>query len=77
MAQQTPKEKALDLIATYRYILSLPNAPLGDNKDAIAKQCALIVVDEVYIIGPWSLETDIKEDSKQYWQEVKEELEKL
>ena len=38
------KEKAKELIDTYRYALSIPNSPLGDYKDNIAKQCALIAV---------------------------------
>ena len=88
----TPKEKALDLIATYRYILSLPNAPLGDNKDAITKQCALIAVDEIILSAPFEpADTDWDEagasaqywypqkleDSAKWWAEVKQEIEKL
>lgn len=78
------KDKAYELIAGYRYTLSLPNAPLGDDKDRVAKQCALICVDEML---------EALEDSKEYvddnslfefnnkilkyWQTVKTEIEAL
>ena len=73
----TPKEKAEELFSDYRYILSIPNAPLGELKDDISKSCALIAVDELYRIAPWSLENDIQDDYKQYWNLVKIEIEKL
>jgi hypothetical protein len=76
----TPKEKAEELFTTYRFSLSIPNAPLGDLKDSIAKQCALIAVDEILnndvgynaydgVIGN-NIWIDIE-----YWQEVKQEIE--
>jgi hypothetical protein len=77
----SPKEKAEDLFTTYRFALSIPNAPLGEYKDQIAKQCALIVVDEIiqclndddlYIQG----ESNIN-DFISYYKEVKQEIEKL
>ena len=73
----TPKEKAKELIDTYRYALSIPNSPLGDYKDNIAKQCALIAVDEI-LNDDWYITT--QEDlikRKEYWQGVKQEIEKL
>ncbi len=76
----TPKEKAEELVDKYRNtIMSF----LSDNmKDMNAKNCALIAVDE--IIG--TLNHDIRDldvrgsvllDLIKYWQEVKQELEKL
>jgi hypothetical protein len=65
----TPKEKAEDLFTTYRFSLSIPNAPLGDLKDSIAKQCALIAVEQI-------LEEIFSDYDWQYWNEVKQELEK-
>jgi hypothetical protein len=47
MAQQTPKEKAEELFSDYRFISSIPNAPLGELKDYMAKQCSLRAVDEI------------------------------
>jgi hypothetical protein len=76
----TPKEKAEELISSYRFALSIPNAPLGEHKDSIAKQCALIAVDEL-IKSHYLLTTthDIKPSMrcKSYWQKVKEEIENL
>jgi hypothetical protein len=66
----TPKEKAEDLFSTYRYALSIPNAPLGELKDDIAKKCALITVDEI-------IESDTQFCYGNYWQEVKQEIENL
>ena len=77
-----PKERAQDLFSTYRYTLSLPNAPLGDKKDEIAKQCALIAVD----VTIDTLNMDIRDldvrgsillDLIKYWRQVKEEIEEL
>jgi len=44
----------------------------------LAKQCALIVVDEIINANPYSnpLNTNV-ESTMQYWQEVKKEIEKL
>lgn len=69
----TPKEKAEELFDTYRYALSMPNAPLGKYKDTFAKQCASIAVDAIMDVldkncGGW--------DSR-YWQKVKQEIENL
>jgi len=68
----TPKEKAEDLFSTYRYALSVPNAPLGQSKDDVAKQCALIAVGELLILAGFY-------DKKvwDYLEEVKQEIEKL
>jgi hypothetical protein len=78
------KEKAVELFTTYRFALSIPNAPLGEYKDQIAKQCAKIAVDEIiettfmkatYI--DWGFSAIQKISTTDYWIEVKEEIEKL
>ena len=66
----TPKEKAEELFSTYRYALSIPNASLGEYKDNVAKQCALIAVNEV--LGDMGADRGYA-----FWTEVKEEIEKL
>jgi hypothetical protein len=73
----TVKEKAQELLSTYRFALSIPNAPLGEYKDNIAKQCALIAVDEIsWILNEISYNADI--DSEMYfYNQVKQEIEKL
>lgn len=68
----TPKEKAEELFTTYRFALSIKNAPLGNQKDLIAKQCALIAVDEILNSKLFMFWAD-----ELYWEEVKQEIEKL
>jgi hypothetical protein len=72
----SPKEKAMELVWKY-----LPILIIKENPFDLAKQCALIAVDEIinnclfeiYSCGFLTLETKHKE----YWQEVKQEIEKL
>ena len=71
----TAKEKAQELLSTYRYALSLPNAPLGENKGAVAKLCASITADETLKALHFNVWTNVEEIN--YWKEVKEELKQL
>jgi hypothetical protein len=74
----TPKEKAEELFTTYRFSLSIPNAPLGDLKDIIAKQFALIAVNEILSdYKNYLLHENTEYKGLMYWKEVKKELEKL
>jgi hypothetical protein len=83
MAQQTPKEKAEELFYKFRNIES--DKSWIDNFNA--KKCALITVDEAInmFIGVHKkfIELDMLKGSVeetatfQYWQEVKQEIEKL
>jgi hypothetical protein len=78
----TPKEKAINLIEQFRNV-----EWIEENKKTIkfnwiqfqeAKQCALIVVDEV--INNWKDEATIQFPYGKvinYWNVVKEEIEKL
>ena len=89
MAQQTPKEKAQELFTNYRFVLSIPNAPLGESKDNIAKQCALIAVDEIISSreDDGAFDDTVSSMSSEYytphpmyltyWQQVKQEIENL
>jgi hypothetical protein len=68
----TPKEKAYELVLRY---LRIDNNTKEWFNTYIAKQCALIAVDEILkarevSIGGFILDGD-------YWQEVKQEIEKL
>lgn len=67
----TPKEKANDL---FNKIYKLDHRAWYN----IAKQCALIAVDEIISANPHSnpLNTDVY-STMNYWQEVKQEIEKL
>ena len=77
----TPKEKAEELFTTYRFCLSIPNAPLGDLKDTIAKQCASIAIDEIIKSNPIFVTSKLEgkdgmHEAYLYYQEVKQEIEK-
>lgn len=89
MAQQTPKEKAVELIDKFNQhtIISSINYPSGKTKEDLtdAKQCALIAVDEIldtiriHLMEDQSTEEVVKFVERRliYWQEVKQEIEKL
>ena len=66
----TPKEKAKELVDRFR---------IGDrNMKSKAKQCALICVDEILknsLQLPVLLSTAVSEEI--YWEEVKQEIDKL
>ena len=68
----TPKEKANNLCMRF-LIQTTTDIPYGINK-TIAKECALIAVDEIMnvIIGSYDYELE-----KIYWQDVKNEIELL
>jgi hypothetical protein len=67
----TPKEKAKELI----------DKMYGDEVDYMteeqAKQCALIAVDEIIASNPIAFDEEDNCIAKQWWQEVKTEIEKL
>jgi hypothetical protein len=75
----TPQEKAKELVLKY---LRIDNNTKEWFNTHIAKQCALIAVDETLL----TLNKDIRDldvvgnvllDLIEYWQEVKQEIEKL
>lgn len=71
----TPQEKAKELVDKYRFKLS---SYLDREADEIefAKKCALITVDEILKMKKefWD---DLQDDYFKWWQEVKQEIEKL
>ena len=72
------KEKANELWTTYRFALSIKNAPLGEQKDLIAKQCALIAVEEILECSPAQCPKESYEMEQHiYWQQVKTEINNL
>ncbi len=72
----TPKEKATELLTKYRRHL-----PVNTVTDLEAKVCALIAVEEIIKsnpIFPISFNPHpTKRGAEQYWEEVKQEIEKL
>lgn len=71
-----PKEKAIELVDKFRMnVLDYEGSGLNTFK---AKQCALIAVDEMLNEYPSQCPKDSYEMERHiYWQEVKQEIEKL
>ena len=63
----TPKEKAEELYVGYWYLT---------NDSRIAKQCAIIAVDEIMHVIDWH-EFETPNEELNYWNKVKEEIQKL
>jgi hypothetical protein len=82
----TPKEKAQQLVDKFYQRFPLKMDVITTRGDLSweydnwkeAKECALIAVDEVILANPHSnpLNTDVY-STMVYWQEVKQEIEKL
>ena len=68
----TPKDKAISLVDSYRMILLNEDTECGEEIlcTVIAKQCALIAVDNVLWMASHYATID-------YWNEVKQQIEKL
>jgi hypothetical protein len=71
----TPEQKANNLCMKF-LIQTTTDIPYGINK-TIAKECALIAVDEIIEANPIAFDEDDNCIAKQWWQEVKTEIEKL
>jgi hypothetical protein len=76
----TPKNKAKELVDKYLCIDEIYNVDLfcdecGMSNDA-AKYCALIAVDEI-LESHYKLLSGVNTTVYKYWQEVKQEIEKL
>lgn len=67
----TPKEKAIELSDKFYFISSF----FSDSEDA--KQCALIAVNEIISEYGTYYKVNIDDKYVSYWQEVKQEIEKL
>jgi hypothetical protein len=75
-----PKEKAISLVDSYRIILMNSDTECGEEIlcTVIAKQCALIAVDEIIRSNPHSnpLNTNV-ESTMEYWQQVKQKIQAI
>ena len=77
----TPKEKAMELIEkfekeVYKYDLDTNNE-YDMSLFHLAKQCALIAVDEMLSNDGWSSSRNEWDIFKKYFEQVKQEIEKL
>jgi hypothetical protein len=73
----TPKEKAIELFDKYAMYLRA-NLMYNEEANEDAKQCALIAVNYIINSNPHSnpFNTEVY-STFSYWQEVKQEIEKL
>lgn len=71
---KTPKEKAKELVDKFAMYLRA-NLRYDEEANEEAKQCALIAVDEILNSRKEHLVQSIK--FYEYWQEVKQEIDKL
>ena len=78
----TPKEKAIELYEKFYY--KLPSSLADKVQDCAAQECALIAVDEILNVIPYSIMDTHKgevyfyeNDERNYFEEVKKEIEKL
>jgi hypothetical protein len=67
----TPKEKALELVEAMSFTCR------ECDYEIRAKYCAIRAVDEILNEFPQGFKGNFEERRKQYWQEVKQEIEKL
>jgi len=73
----TPKEKAKELVEKYFHLFSVELDLIISYRES--KKCALIAVDEILweIIKYADNSKEYIVENSQYWQEVKQEIEKL
>jgi hypothetical protein len=72
----TPEQKAKELFGKYAMYLRA-NLRYDEEANEDAKECALIAVDEIIEANPIAFDEDDNCIEKQWWQEVKTEIEKL
>jgi len=74
----TPKEKAKELVDTYKFVLWSEDTQCGEEIlcTVIAKQCALIAMDEI-LKQCWDYRDIDLQASYDYWQDVKHEIQLL
>jgi len=72
----TPKEKAIELVKKYSFVEIANYTSIHE-----VKECALIAVNEMISNMPYGFYSGIRPNYKgtdlEYWQEVKQEIEKL
>jgi hypothetical protein len=71
----TPKEKAKELYNKFYNTSSHPHHVESRKNNAI--KCALIAVDEIIASNPIAFDEDDNCIEKQWWQEVKQQIELL
>lgn len=72
----TPKEKAQELFVKYCIYLRA-NLLYDEEANEDAKHCSIIAVDEIIASNPIAFDENDNCIAKQWWKEVKTEIEKL
>ncbi len=72
----TPKEKAEELVEKF-YPRATSYSLDRKNQNENAKQCAIVAVDEILDIDCCDMSEEHFNNHIEYWQEVKNEIEKL
>ena len=72
-----PKEKAKDLVRDMEFEIPYIQDPTEPQSDDIAKQCALIAVDELLNNFLSNRTTEYGRERYHFWQQVKQEILKL
>lgn len=75
----TPKEKATSLVDEFRLILIKSNTDAGEEIlcTLLAKECALVAVDEILdFMDRFDIDLEMKHQHE-WWKKVKTEIEKL
>jgi hypothetical protein len=72
----TPKEKAQELLSHYNSIL-IDEISHGGARGYASYKCALIAVDEILEDNVDDMSEELFDIRIEYWQEVKQEIEKL
>jgi hypothetical protein len=75
----TPKEKAEELVDTYKFVLWSEDTQCGEEIlcTGIAKRCALIAVDEILDVDYFDMSEEHFENIMEYWEQVKNEIQKI
>jgi hypothetical protein len=79
----TPKEKAFELVDTYKFVLWSEDTQCGEEIlcTGIAKRCALIAVDEMIFVLPFTdTNSTLNEYAihlQKYLEQVKHEIQKI
>jgi hypothetical protein len=72
----TPKEKAEELLSHYNSIL-IDEISHGGARGYASYKCALVAVDEILEDNVDDMSEELFDIRIEYWQEVKQEIEKL
>jgi hypothetical protein len=72
----TPKEKAQELLSHYNSIL-IDEISHGGARGYASYKCALVAVDEILEDNVDDMSEELFDIRIEYWQEVKQEIEKL